>query len=232
MSDDEGFLHRWSRRKRAAVADAEVPAVEPGAPPPEAAAPTPDARASKPDVPASKPDLASLPSLDMITAQTDIRGFLAPGVPAELTRAALRRAWAADPQIRDFIGIAENQWDFTAPDGLYGFGQLGVEEARRLAAAIIGQRDDGPAAGRDVGTADMPEKTALPAPEGAAIQSRGAPVPEGSINHEASPVSGGAVATETGASHRPGEDPPKVGEVSVESGRFVLQRTHGRALPE
>ena len=36
-----------------------------------------------------------------ITAATDIRAFLAPGVPAELTRAALRRAWTADPAIRD-----------------------------------------------------------------------------------------------------------------------------------
>src|SRR5258706_13887986 len=165
MSEREGFLHRWSRRKREAVEEADAPAVEPAAPPPEAGAPMPDAPASKPDAVASKPDavastpdLASLPSLDMITAETDIRGFLAPGVPAELTRAALRRAWAADPQIRDFIGIAENQWDFTAPDGLYGFGQLGVEEARRLAAAIVG---GGPAE-PDVDTATVPEKTALP----------------------------------------------------------------------
>ncbi len=42
-------------------------------------------------------DLASLPSLDSITAATDIRAFLTPGVPTELARAALRRAWAADP---------------------------------------------------------------------------------------------------------------------------------------
>ena len=33
-------------------------------------------------------------------APSDIRAYLAPGVPAELTRAALRRAWLADPTIR------------------------------------------------------------------------------------------------------------------------------------
>ena len=47
-----------------------------------------------------------------ITAETDIRAFLQKGVPAQLTRAALRRAWVADPNIRNFREIAENQWDF------------------------------------------------------------------------------------------------------------------------
>jgi hypothetical protein len=41
-----------------------------------------------------------------------------------LTQAALRRAWAADPTIRDFIGLSENSWDFTAPDGVPGFGPM------------------------------------------------------------------------------------------------------------
>ena len=69
-------------------------------------------------------DLASLPSVDSITARTDISPFLRSGVPAELTVAALRRAWVSDPVIRDFIGIAENQWDFTNPATIPGFGPL------------------------------------------------------------------------------------------------------------
>jgi Protein of unknown function (DUF3306) len=69
-------------------------------------------------------DLASLPSIESITAHTDIAAFLRTGVPAELTRLALRRAWAADPAIRDFIGIAENQWDFNDPTAIPGFGPL------------------------------------------------------------------------------------------------------------
>ena len=69
-------------------------------------------------------DLASLPSVETITVSTDIRGFLQSRVPVELTRAALRRAWASDPAIRDFIGIAENQWDFNDPTALPGFGPL------------------------------------------------------------------------------------------------------------
>ena len=74
----------------------------------------------------SKPafDPASLPSLDSIGALTDIRAFLQPGVPSELRLAALRRAWSADPAIRDFKGLAENDWDFTAPNSMLGFGDL------------------------------------------------------------------------------------------------------------
>jgi len=38
-------------------------------------------------------DPSSLPSIETITGNTDIRGFLQSRVPAELTRAALRQAW-------------------------------------------------------------------------------------------------------------------------------------------
>ena len=58
--------------------------------------------------------------------------------PADLTRAALRRAWSADPTIRDFIGLSENSWDFNAPGGVPGFGSLKAEDARRLLARVMG----------------------------------------------------------------------------------------------
>jgi Protein of unknown function (DUF3306) len=69
-------------------------------------------------------DPASLPSIGSITADTDIVAFLKSGVPTALTRAALRRAWTSNPAIRDFIGIADNQWDFNDPNGISGFGRL------------------------------------------------------------------------------------------------------------
>jgi hypothetical protein len=74
-------------------------------------------------------DPASLPSIGSITADTDIVGFLKSGVPTALARAALRRAWTSDPAIRDFIGIAENQWDFNDPNGISGFGRLDATES-------------------------------------------------------------------------------------------------------
>jgi Protein of unknown function (DUF3306) len=80
-----------------------------------------------------------LPPLESITAQTDIRPFLAPGVPVELARAALRRVWAADPAIRDHIGLAENSWDFNAPGSIPGFGPLEITDAVNQAVNAIVQ---------------------------------------------------------------------------------------------
>src|ERR1700733_15604703 len=81
-------------------------------------------------------DPASLPSIEAITFDTDIRGFLQSRVPAALTRAALRQAWASDPAIRDFIGIAENQWDFNDPTAIPGFGPM--QETDEI-SALLGQ---------------------------------------------------------------------------------------------
>jgi hypothetical protein len=59
-----------------------------------------------------------------------------------MTRAALRRAWAADPTIRDFIGLSENSWDFTAPNTILGFGPLSAEDASRAMAQLSGKVKD------------------------------------------------------------------------------------------
>src|SRR6059058_144326 len=134
MSDEE-FLARWSRRKREAKA-----AVD--APPPTEPAETPDAA---PSATAEKPanaevDLANLPPFESITAATDITAFLRHGIPPELSRAALRRAWAADPAIRDFVGLAENAWDFNDPHAMPGFGPLDCSEEQlgALVDRIVG----------------------------------------------------------------------------------------------
>jgi hypothetical protein len=138
---DEDFLARWSRRKRAAE-DAKQ------AEPPDHAAP-PDAEAmdvapgqgeqdqKQPDVEAFDP--ASLPPVESITAATDVTAFLRKGVPPELTRAALRRAWVSDPAIRDFIGLAENSWDFNDPTAIPGFGPLEQtpEQVRRMLSGLL-----------------------------------------------------------------------------------------------
>lgn len=129
MSDKESFLARWSRRKHGAGAarQEEANAAEdagPAAPPPAAGEPIP--------AEAAPPDPATLPPVESIGPGSDVRAFLQAGVPADLTRAALRRAWSADPDIRDFVGLAENSWDFNAPDGMGGFGRMTADEARRL----------------------------------------------------------------------------------------------------
>ncbi|MGY3574441.1 MULTISPECIES: DUF3306 domain-containing protein [unclassified Bradyrhizobium] len=124
MSEDK-FLTRWSRRKQEAKANA-----------------TPPDPAMRDDMQSPPPavkdddaefDLASLPSIDTITSATDITAFLRKGIPQELRRAALRRAWSADPVIRDFVGLAENAWDFNDPTAMPGFGPLDCSEAELTA---------------------------------------------------------------------------------------------------
>ena len=113
--------------------------------------------------PAIEFDLSKLPSLDSITAATDIRDFLAPGVPKEIARAALRRAWSADPAIRDFKGLAENDWDFTDPTAMPGFGALPPgTDVKKLVAQIFGERDSAAEpAGDQPAIAQQPEHVAV-----------------------------------------------------------------------
>src|SRR5262245_17974742 len=147
MSEPENFIARWSRRKTAAQDAVARPAAAPAAAPPpphggEGERKESDAAPAlggtrEPSAPAFDP--TTLPSIERITAETDIRAFLAPGVPAHLTRAALRRAWASDPKIRDFVGLSENSWDFNAPDAIAGFGPLEMtDELRGPIARMLG----------------------------------------------------------------------------------------------
>jgi hypothetical protein len=144
MTTPENFVSRWARLKResgtqrgieptgdqatlgaAASVDAET-----------TAAPQRNDEAIEPPF-----DIASLPSIDDITVDTDIRGFLRSQVPTELTRAALRQAWASDPAIRDFIGIAENQWDFNDPNAIPGFGALSEDDSVQALTQAIGRHE-------------------------------------------------------------------------------------------
>ncbi len=91
-----------------------------------------------PETPEPEFDPATLPPLESISSVSDITAFLRAGVPADLTRAALRRVWTADPAIRDFVGLAENAWDFTDPNAMPGFGPLEMtDEVRRMIAEVV-----------------------------------------------------------------------------------------------
>lgn len=141
----ENFIARWSRRKLG----------EPAAPAPEQPVTASiDEGALRQSADASRPtdasadacdfDVANLPPIETIDANTDIRPFLAKGVPSDLARAALRRAWSSDPAIREFVGLSENSWDFNAPDGIPGFGPIDPAAVARFLAQIA--ESSGPAA--------------------------------------------------------------------------------------
>jgi hypothetical protein len=158
MSEPEKFLDRWSRRKRDA-ADESAPVEAKDAakvpPPPDGASKEPAAQAAF--------DLASLPPIESISANSDIRAFLQPGVPPDLSRAALRRAWSADPAIRDFIGLVENGWDFNDPDGIPGFGPLNAGDVAQLLARVIGAPSEKPTPQQVARARDNSEQDPSPA---------------------------------------------------------------------
>ena len=134
MSDTKNFLARWSERKLKPEKNEDVSGEKKSAP--EARAD--DRSATESATAEPEFDITQLPSLESIAANSDIRAFLQKGVPSHLRHAALRRAWSADPAIRDFVGLSENSWDFNQPDSLPGFGPIEAADVRRLAAQYFG----------------------------------------------------------------------------------------------
>ncbi len=150
MTAPENFVSRWARLKRNSAPRRTTEGVTD-----TALLSTSDVSEDSTEAAISQPqsevattdelfDPAGLPSIEAITIGTDIRGFLRRGVPAELARAALRQAWASDPAIRDFIGIAENQWDFNDPNAI----PAALDQSAQL-TFDVSPSGEGTAAGND-----------------------------------------------------------------------------------
>ena len=151
--EDKGFLARWSQRKQ----EAKQPEPKPDGPAAEAevaAAPVAEAEA-EPEF-----DLSSLPKLEELTATTDITGFLRKGVPEHLRNAALRKSWALDPAIRNYVNPAlEYAYDWNTPGGVPGTGELGAGmDVARMVSQIMG--DGEPVAEPSAPAADPAKRTA------------------------------------------------------------------------
>jgi hypothetical protein len=148
VSEPNNFLTRWSRRKRdveAAEGKEKTLAAE------DAAARTEqeDARlpAAEADAQSAEPefDLSSLPSIDEITATTNVSGFFNPAVPEALRREALRRLWSLNPPTPEALLMAEYAGDFTDAGNMAGFGPLQMtDELRQMARQIVGGSSNAP----------------------------------------------------------------------------------------
>jgi hypothetical protein len=129
--DGKSFLSRWSQRKQEAKQ-------------PDRDAPAPDADAPSAPVAESgaEPefDLSSLPKLEDLMATTDITAFLRKGVPESLRNAALRKSWALDPSIRNYVNPAlDYAYDWNTPGGVPGGGEIGAGmDVARLISQIMG----------------------------------------------------------------------------------------------
>jgi hypothetical protein len=169
MTEPKRFLERWSKRKLAkskpSISKPTASQQLLGGDDHTTAAASKEGETAAAD---SQPlDPASLPPIDSIDANTDIAAFLRPGVPTELTRAALRRAWTSDPAIRDFVGLVENGWDFNNPDAISGFGSISTKDVARLAWNIIGEPPNAASEPVKARTIQCEDKPPLPPPAAA-----------------------------------------------------------------
>jgi hypothetical protein len=237
MSNPENFLARWSRRKHAAALESEE-AISPAAPSPaslEEAARTErsseteclDDRGILPGTgldPAAPPfDPLSVPPIESITADTDIRGFLAPGVPPDLARAALRRAWAADPKVRDFVGLADYDWDFNTPGSMAGFGSLEMtDDLCRAAAQIIGRAPS-------PGEPDMIEPDMMAQPQQVRHQVENTELAKNA--RIAASISSGEADDFKHRDQESGSTPPQA-RMPESSQLSIVRQSHGGALPK
>lgn len=255
----ERFLDRWSRLKRGpAGAPAPPPTAEPvsaAVGPPEHAGPrtvaehavvegtTNDRAIAVGDAAGGGPPL---PSVDDLTPDSDLSAFFRKGVPQELQRLAMRRMWTLDPGIRDFVEMAENQYDFNLPGGVPGFGELspGTDLGQLLAQAVgsgpaakpaaePGSAADGaPAAAiasvdtRDGGGAIVPDDTSGEALPMATDRPTSPELGSGAVEPVRAGAGEEALATAGGVAGGPSAD----GDGAPADG-LPPRRRHGGALP-
>ncbi len=143
--NDEPFLSRWSRRKRSVARGETAPA--------DGSTATELAGAREGAVTSGEHsrvggggdaggeeelDLSTLPKVEELDEHSDITAFLDKRVPMALRNAALGRMWTLDPTIRDFIEVAENQWNWNIPGGTPFYEPLegGAEMAEEILSGM------------------------------------------------------------------------------------------------
>jgi len=167
MSQDEkdhgeGFLSRWSQRKQ----EAKLPAAEDtAAKPAEQEAKASPAPVAETDAEAEF-DLSSLPKLEDLTETTDITGFLRKGVPESLRNAALRKSWALDPAIRNYVNPAlDYAYDWNTPGGVPGNSEIAAgTDIAKMVLQIMGS-DSMKSASQEASAPSQTDATGTPGVE-------------------------------------------------------------------
>lgn len=245
MSDPENFLTRWSRRKRKAEesvppagdereeSKAEVRSDERAAD----AVPAQSQQATKIETAEPEFDLSTLPPIETITAETDIRAFLAPGVPADVKLAALRRAWAADPKVRDFVGLNDYDFDFHTPGAIHGFGPLEMtDELRREVVRIVSAwqpQPEAPEAQKRAEAESAARAGALSTQPAAAIEEKNAePTTTADASDQPAQAQDELISPEATTQRNKESIAPQQEHSPPENLQTLARRGHGRALPK
>ncbi len=122
MTDDsagEGFLQRWSRRKRGEPGEADgQEELQPEAVEAAMVADAPEAE-EDPDLVANR-EAAEAVDLESLTYESDFTIFMKKGVPSALKNAALRKLWRSNPVLAVVDGLNDYDEDFRVAEGVAG----------------------------------------------------------------------------------------------------------------
>lgn len=185
MSDD-GFIQRWSKRKRSnrrgrAAPVAAIPeplgdldphalddliedepnvgSVVPVISEPDTAPDMEQAEISPEELRAQAEE-AGLTPVEDLEADSDFTGFLGQGVPAALTKAALRKLWLSDPVFANLDGLNDYDLDYNVIDKILDLAETGKDLGKL--AEKVEDTDENPTGdlepetqGQSVGQADM-----------------------------------------------------------------------------
>ena len=228
---DGSFLSRWSQRKRDAKESVSETPVEEATE--IAAEPQPIAGTATEE----EFDPSTLPKLEDVVEGTDITGFLKKGVPESVRNAALRKSWALDPAIRNYVNPAlDYAYDWNTPGGVPGSGELAAGmDVAKMVLQIMGS---GGSAGA-VGSSDAPnashriDSSALGSrgSEGGAAQNSGADLPAAAVRSSDAMISPTQKSADSVQAEHP--DVENVGETKSHDVGASQQavRRHGTAKP-
>ena len=223
--EDKGFLARWSQRKHAAKQ------------------PDHDTVIANPDLPSGPVaerdaeqefDLSSLPKLEDMTATTDITAFLRKGVPEHLRNAALRKSWALDPAIRNYVNPAlEYAYDWNTPGGVPGSSEIGAgTDVARLVSQIMGSGKsvaEPPAPVVDSG--NVSASGAAQSPKGDATQESEPDLPTQALRLASETASVAQKPSNSEAGRRNEAEQIEASEESNSAAPQQVVRRHGSAKP-
>lgn len=111
--DEESFLGRWSRRKRAGEPE---PAGQPAPARPEP--PVGEAAEDEAEAARRQANRAAAEAIDIdaIDYDSDLSDFFKDGVPAALKQAALRKMWTSNPVFANLDGLNDYDHDYNVID--------------------------------------------------------------------------------------------------------------------
>lgn len=161
---EQGLFSRWARRKAATRRGVTGPPASPEVQPAASAE-------------------ADLPPLETLSAASDYTPFLAAGVSRATQTRALSIAWASDPAIAGFRGMAEYDWDFNA----VGYGRLAAgDNVAALLQQIISPVQDRPPAAPGVeppapAVAEAPLPASVRVPDARLAIAESEPAPEPAV---------------------------------------------------